>query len=207
MNRNTNKDQVYSKTYSINTDISGVAEPNVEILHPKLRSTPSKGNEYCKMTWLLIVCSKNTFPKTTKTYNVRGTVRFQFLAVNFHCWFNRQMLATSHCWYMIDDTAVGKQCSRLKKLVSGVITPGCLLLLREWHRRVWRLLEQHELVAVKTRVRWRGWRLIICTKNQRIRIRRAESGDWHFITIDCKCVLNLWHPNSFCCAAKSTWII
>lgn len=117
------------------------------------------------------------------------------------------MLATGHCWYMIDDTAVGKQCSRLKKLVSGVITPGCLLLLREWHRRVWRLLEQHELVAVKTRVRWRGWRLIICTKNQRIRIRRAESGDWRFIAIYCKCVLNLWHPNSFRCAAKSTWII
>lgn len=72
-----------------------------------------------------------------------------------------------------------RQFCKLKMRVSRVITAGRLLLLSEWHWCVWRLLKQHELVAVETRLVWWGRWMVICRgeekKKKRIRIRIAAS--------------------------------
>lgn len=86
---------------------------------------------------------------------------------------------TTNCWQLCWSLLVydrwhcsGQQC-------CGGITAVWLLLLCECHRGVWRLLKQHELVAVKTRLlRW-GWRGIVCMEKQRIWIRSTEIGEYY----------------------------
>lgn len=124
--------------------------------------------------------------------------------------------STANCWQLCWSVLVydrwycrGQKQSELKVLVSWVITTGRIFLLGERHQRAWGLLKQHELVAMKTRLLWRGWWMILCKDKQRIRIRMrgAETAEWYYSALHMSITmrkvksnsgLKLWYTSLFC---------
>ncbi len=110
--------------------------------------------------------------------------------------------STTNCWrlccLLLYDRwyCSGQQC-------CGVITAGRLLLLGEWHWSIRKLLKQHELVAVKPRLLWWGWRRIVCMEKQRIWISSTQTGKWIYMLYMIITVMQLksdtWYPNSLQC--------